>query len=72
MRALRASSSAQEACRFAVGNRLASQLPNQVDSESCGNTGLLNLNGPRRKRVFLSILMMASGLFLIGFWLASG
>ena len=47
MRVLRASSCAQEVCRLAFGNRLASRLPNQVDSGSHENTGFLNLNGPR-------------------------
>ena len=47
IRALRAPSCDQEVCRLAFGNRLASRLPNQVDSGSHENTGFLNLNGPR-------------------------
>ena len=47
IRALRAPSCAQEVCRLAFGNRLASRLPNQVDSGSHENTRFLNLNGPR-------------------------
>ena len=47
IQALRAPSCAQEVCRLAFGNWLASRLPNQIDSGSHENIRFLNLNGPR-------------------------